>query len=58
MQSSNQPITWQQLNAFGHVDGQDHLLKFKRSTGMEKKGDLSTFELGMVVGARVADLII
>jgi len=32
--------------------GQDYLLKFKLSITMEKKGDLSDFQHGMVVGAR------
>ncbi len=47
-QIANQPITWQQLNAFRHLD----LLKFEPSIRMGKKGDLSDFEHGMVVGAR------
>ena len=50
---SNQPITWQQLDAFRHVDMVD-LLKFKPSIRMGKKGDLSDFEHGMVVGAKRA----
>ena len=46
---------WQQLNAFRHVDMvQDDLLKFKPSIRMGKKGDLSDFGCGMVVGARLA----
>ncbi len=51
----NQPITWQQLNAFRLSRcGEDDLLKFKPSIRMGKKGDLSDFERGMVVGARRA----
>ncbi len=38
--------------------GEDHLLKFKPSIRMGKKGDLSDFERGMVVGARRAGLSI
>ncbi len=38
--------------------GEDDLLKFKPSIRMEKKGDLSDFERGMVVGARRAGLSI
>ncbi len=34
--------------------GKDHLLKFKPSIRMGKKGDLSDFERGMVFGARRA----
>ncbi len=45
---ANQPITWQQLNATRC--GEDDLLKFKPSIRMGKKGDLSDFECGMVVG--------
>ena len=37
---------------------QDNLLKFKQSIRMGKKGDLSDFECGMVVGARWAGLSI
>ncbi len=47
------PITWQQLNAFRHLDVvKATSLKFKLSIRMGKKGDLSDFERGMVVGAR------
>ncbi len=38
--------------------GEDDLLKFKPSTRMGKKADLSDFERGMVVGARRAGLSI
>ncbi len=38
--------------------GEEELLKFKPSIRMGKKGDLSDFERGMVVGARRADLSI
>ncbi len=38
--------------------GEDDLLKFKPSIRMGKKGDLSDFERGRVVGARRADLSI
>ncbi len=38
--------------------GEEELLKFKLSIRMGKKGDLSDFECGMVVGARRADLSI
>ena len=38
--------------------GQDNLLKFKPSIRMGKKGDLSDFECGVVVGARRAGLSI
>ncbi len=38
--------------------GEDDLLKFKPSIRMGKKGDLSDFERGMVVGARQAGLSI
>ncbi len=38
--------------------GEDNLLKFKPSIRMGKKGDLSDFERGMVVGARWAGLSI
>ncbi len=51
-QIANQPITWQQLNV--SRCGEDDLLKFKPSIRMVKKGDLSDFERGMVVGARRA----
>ncbi len=57
-QIANQPITWQQLNALRHLDVVRRLLKFKPSIRMGKKGDLSDFEHGMVVGARRAGLSI
>ncbi len=38
--------------------GEDNVLKFKPSIRMGKKGDLSDFERGMVVGARRAGLSI
>ncbi len=38
--------------------GEDDLLKFKPSIRMGKKGDLSDFERGMVVGARWVGLSI
>ncbi len=53
-QITYQPITWQKLNAFRHLDAE----KFKPSIRMGKKGDLSDFECGMVVGARRAGLSI
>jgi len=37
---------------------QDHLLKFKLSIKIGKKGDLSDFECGIVLGARFAGLSI
>ncbi len=40
------------------VGGEDDLLKFKQSIRMGKKGDLSDFERGMVVGARRAGVSI
>ncbi len=40
------------------TSGEDNLLKFKPSIRMGKKGDLSDFEHGMVVGARQAGLSI
>ncbi len=55
-QIANQPITWQQLNASRCAEYD--LLKFKPSIRMGKKGDLSDFERGMVVGARRAGLSI
>ncbi len=54
IQIANQPITWQQLNACGHLD----VVKIKPSIRMGKKGDLSDFERGMVEGARRSDLSI
>ncbi len=38
--------------------GEDDLLNFKPGIRMWKKGDLSDFERGMIVGARRADLSI
>ncbi len=38
--------------------GEDDVLKFKPNIRMGKKGDLSDFERGMVVGARRAGLSI
>ncbi len=38
--------------------GEDDLLKFKPSIRMGKKGDLSDFERGLVVGTRRAGLSI
>ncbi len=38
--------------------GEDDVLKFKPSIRIAKKGDLSDFERGMVVGARRAGLSI
>ncbi len=40
------------------IPSEDDLLKFKPSIRMGKKGDLSDFERGMVVGARQAGLSI
>ncbi len=54
-QIADQPITWQQLVA--SRCGEDDLT-FKPSIRMGKKGDLSDFEHGMVVGARRAGLSI
>ncbi len=49
--------TWQQLNAFSHLDVvKTDLLKFKLSIRIGKKGYLSDFERGMDVGARQAGL--
>ena len=50
------PVTTQCIQACRH--GQDDLLKFKLSIRMGKKGELSDFECGMVVGARRAGLSI
>jgi len=44
---SNQPITWQ---LFQCIPGQDNLLNSKLNVRVGKKGDLSNFERGMVVG--------
>ncbi len=55
-QIANQLITWQKLNAFKHRCGEDDMQKFKPSIRIGKKGDLSDFERGMVVGARRAGL--
>ncbi len=49
-QIANQPITWSH--------GEDDFLKFKPSIRTGKKGDLSDFERGMVIGARRAGLSI
>jgi len=40
------------------ICGEDDLLNFKPSIRMGKKGNLSNFERGMVVGARRAGLCI
>ncbi len=48
-------LTWQQLNAFRHLDVKT---TFKPSIRTGKKGDLSDFERGMVVGVRRAGLSI
>jgi len=59
MQISNQPITWQLLECIKECGpGQDYLLNSKLNVRMGKKGDLSNFESGMVVGARRAGLSI
>lgn len=56
VQMSNQPITWQRLNAFRHVDNrQDDLLKFKASAWARK---LTLVTLIVVVAARWAGLSI
>jgi len=49
MQISNQPITWQKLNAFS----QDDLLKFKLSIRRGERCVLFDFQHDMVVGAMV-----
>lgn len=49
-QISSQPITFQQVDAFSHAD----MLKFKLTMRMARKGHLSNFEWGMVVGAQKA----
>ncbi len=54
--SANNVAATQCISAHRH--GQDDLLKFKPSIRMGKKGDLSDFECGMVVGARRAGLSI
>jgi len=59
MQLSNQPIIWQLLQCiYGCGPDQDNLLNSKLNVRMGKKGDLSNFESGMVVGARWAGLSI
>ncbi len=52
-QIDNQPITWQQLNAFRHLD----VVKMtcgssNRASEWGRKMDLSDFECGVVVGGR------
>jgi len=55
MQLSNQPITWQLLQCiYGCGPGKDNLLNSKLNVRIRKKGDLSNFERGMVVGARLS----
>lgn len=48
-------ITWQQLNAFKHVDMVNTVYCFKPSIRMGNEGDFS--DSGMVVGASVGGLI-
>lgn len=48
MQMSNQPIMWQQFNAFKH--GQNDLSKSKLSSRMGKKTDICDFECCTVLG--------
>ncbi len=56
-QIANQPITWQQLNAFRHLDVvKTTQVQTEHQNG--KKGDLSDFEHEMVVGARWVGLSI
>ncbi len=58
-QIANQPITWQQLNAFRHLDVvKTTCWSSNRASEWGRKGDLSNFERGMVVGARRAGLSI
>lgn len=42
------------MHVDGQVDGQDDLVKFKPSTRMRKKGDLSDFKSGMGVDGKWA----
>ncbi len=56
-QIAHQPITWQQLNAIRHLD----VVKMicwspNRASESGKKGYLSDFDRGMIVGARRAGL--
>ncbi|KAG1952531.1 hypothetical protein F2P79_010394 [Pimephales promelas] len=51
-------LCWQHLVTEGCGPGQDNLLNSKLNVRMGKKGDLSNFERGMVVGARRAGLSI
>ncbi len=54
-QIANQPITWQQLNAFRHLDVvKKTCWSSNRASEWGRKGDLSDFERGMIVGARRA----
>ncbi len=58
-QIDNQPITWQQLNAFRHQDAVKMTFwSSNRASEWGKKGALSDFECGMFVCARRAGLSI
>ena len=58
MQIFNQPIMWQQLNAYNHAEMVKRLSCFRPNVRMGKKCDLSDFDCGMIVGARQAGLSI
>lgn len=49
----HQPITLQQLNTFKYLNNGDNNLV---NNQMEKKGNVSDFECGLIVGARWANL--
>jgi len=56
---ANQPIKWQQLIAFRHLDVvKTTCWSSNRASEWGNKRDLSDFERGMVVGARRAGLSI
>ncbi len=58
-QIADQPITWQQLNAFRHLDVVKTIFwSSNRASEWGKKGDLNDFECRMLVGARRAYLSI
>lgn len=53
--AANQPIKWQRLNTFSHVDAEkEGLLELKARARTVKKGDRSDFEHGVHGGWRQA----